>query len=126
MSPEAQGDKLTNFERAFSGGTAGCRRTCDCGREFYDAENSYSWEDGEIEALEKDPNATALDHSCGDIALEGREYVNACECWHKRAEHIMAFIDSHAHQIADYLNREKDRKTKEAEAMPSVPDLHVA
>ncbi len=46
-------EKLDNFERAFHAGTSGCTRACNCGRVFYDVENSYDWEDGELERLEK-------------------------------------------------------------------------
>lgn len=51
------------FERAFSAHASSCRRTCKCGKEFYDAVNSYSWEDGELERLEEDPKATALPYA---------------------------------------------------------------
>jgi hypothetical protein len=109
MSPETQGPKLTNFERAFSGGTGGCRRTCNCGKTYYDAVNSgYSWEEGEFEKSD----AIALDYAPGDIRFEGREYVDGCDCWHKRAKQIMGFIDAHRYQIAEYLSLEKKRKQR--------------
>ncbi len=67
---EIDARKLENFERAFSSRTSGCRRTCRCGREFWDRGNSgYDWEVGETEALEKDPSATPLGYSVGSVEL---------------------------------------------------------
>lgn len=108
-------DKFRNFREAFSNGTAGCRRTCACGIEYYDAVNSYDWEEGEIEALEKNKKAKGLDHSCGDMGFEGREYVDACDCWHNRAEQLIKFLDRHSHKIAEYLTLEKKRKQSAAD-----------
>lgn len=31
---------LDLFEQAFSTGSTGCREECECGRQFYDTENS--------------------------------------------------------------------------------------
>ncbi len=113
--------KLENFEKAFTNNYSGCRRTCGCGREFWDGYNrGYSWEDGEIEALEKNPNATVLEHSVGTIEFEGREYVMDCDCWHPRAEKLMGFIDGHANEIAKYLTLEKQRKKSIADSAPIV------
>jgi hypothetical protein len=113
-------DKLLNFERAFSTRTAGCRRRCECGKEYYDAQQSYDWEEGELEKLEADPKAIPLEYSSGDLIFEGYHYVNACECWHERAQMIMRFLDGHAAQIAEYLTLEKKRKQAIADASPIV------
>lgn len=115
-----QQEKLENFEQAFRAGSAGCRRRCECGKEFYDNIQSYDWEDGEIESLRSDKEAVPLDYCPGDIHFEGRMYVDACSCWHKRAEQIMGFLDSHAHQIAEYLKLEKQRKQAIADQSPVV------
>lgn len=116
MTPE-----LENFERAFSSGSAGCRRTCNCGKEYFDNHNGgYDWEDGELEKLLASKNSIALDYAPGDIDFEGRYYVDACTCWHERAEHIMRFIDAHAHKIAEYLTLEKKRKQAQADYSPVV------
>jgi len=113
--------KLENFERAFSGGVNGCRRDCYCGKEFWDAYNEgYSWNEGEREALEKSKTAVPLSYAVGLVVFEGREYVDGCDCWHKRAEHIMAFIDAHDEQIARYLNLERERKIADATRVPVV------
>lgn len=107
--------KMENFERAFSDHTSGCRRQCNCGKTYFDAHNGcYDWEEGELEALESGAGIP-LEHSVGDISFEGRTYVDGCDCWHPRAKQIMAFIDQHAREIAEYLTLEKARKQWEAD-----------
>lgn len=114
-------NKLENFEAAFSGNTYGCRRTCECGHEYWDTCNhDYDWEPGEVESLEKDPNATGVDYAIGTIEFEGCQYADACTCWHERAKTIMGFIDGHAREIAKYLSLEKQRKQRIADAAPIV------
>lgn len=106
---------------AFDSHCSGCRRECVCGRVFWDNYNSgYTWEDGELEELEKNPKATPIGHSIGVVIFEGREYVMDCDCWHKRAEQIMGFIDYHAVEIAKYLTLEKERKQEAADVSPTV------
>lgn len=114
--------KIENFERAFSGNSAGCRRTCDCGLVFFhNDETGYDWEPGEFEQLSHlNSKAISLDYCPSEIRFEGKEYVNACECWLPRAEKIMVFIDGHARQIAEYLTLEKKRKQAIANASPTV------
>ncbi len=112
--------KLENFERAFSSGTGGCVRTCNCGVRFYDNDGSYDWEEGELDGLRADPTARALEHTVGDISFEGKEYVDACDCWHERALKLMDWIDGHAYKVADYLTLEKKRKQEEADRSPVV------
>lgn len=121
MSTHAEAAKLENFERAFRDGSGGCRRTCECGKTyFHDDDGGYDWEEGEIEQLRKDKNATALDYCPSDISFEGKQYVDACPCWHERAKQIMRFLDSHGHKIADYFRLEKERKQEEADHSPTV------
>lgn len=103
-------DKLENFERAFTGNSGGCVRTCRCGVTYFDNHNNhYDWDEGEFERLLANPANVALDYAPGDIRFEGNEYVDACSCWHARASQIMGFIDGHSHAIADYLSLEKKR-----------------
>ncbi len=113
-------EKLENFERAFSSGSGGCVRICECNKQFYDGHNSYDWEDGEIESLEADKNSVCLDYTVSTIIFEDKEYVVDCSCWHKRAEQIMGFIDGHSHSIAEYLTLEKKRKQSIANNSPTV------
>lgn len=110
-----------NFERAFRTRVTGCRRTCNCGREFYDAANEgYSWEDGDLAPLEKDPQATPLNHAVGMVEFEGREYVSACTCWHKRAETIINFLLGHKDGIVRFLTLEKQRLRDLEDRSPAV------
>lgn len=113
-------DKFENFERAFRDGVAGAVRTCHCGKCYYNPDGNWDFDDGEIERLEKDPNATPLEYACGDITIEGRAYVDGCDCWHNRAQEIIGFIDDHARKIAEYLTLEKRRKQALADEAPVV------
>lgn len=114
--------KLENFIRAFSTRCSGCYRMCNCGKEYYDCENDYDWEEGELEGLKDHKKAYPLPYIVGTISFEGKEYVEDCECWKSRAEHLMKFIDGHAYKIADYLTFEKERKQREAEISPVVKE----
>lgn len=113
-------DQLENFERAFTSSMAGCVRTCECGRIFYDGANSYDWEEGELEKLEKNKKATCVEYSVGTIVLDGNEYCMDCDCWHKRAGAIIKFMDRYDHQIAEWLTLEKKRKQRIADNSPVV------
>ena len=110
-------EKRGNFIAAFTSNSGGCRCSCHCGREFYDPNGGWDFEDGEIEKLQADANATALDYSVETIIFDGREYVTDCTCWLKRAERIVEWMDHHIYQIADYLQLEKDRKQQEAKIL---------
>jgi hypothetical protein len=108
------------FENSFDLRVGTCRAKCNCGKIFYNPSFGADWEDGELDKLYEDQNATMLDYSVGFVRFEGVEYVMSCNCWHERAKKIMSFIDDHSHQIADYLNHEKKRKLAEANNMPTV------
>lgn len=110
---------LENFERAFTTSHGSCRAKCECGREFYNPDGGWDWEEGELEALEKS-GAKALDWTVGEIWLEGKEYVPDCDCWHPRAVKIIAFVRSHGGAIAEFLTLEKARKQREADSSPIV------
>lgn len=109
-----------SFELAFATNRGGCRRVCDCGREFYNPNGGWDWKEGELERLAKDENAQPLEWTVGTISFEGKEYVPDCDCWQKRAEIIIGFIDSHGRKIAEYLSLEKKRLQRIADAAPVV------
>lgn len=111
---------LGSFEKAFSDKVGSCRAQCACGKQYYNPDGGWHWEDGELEALEADQNATALDCSVGYVTFEGTTYVIDCNCWHERAKRISAFLDTHMQKIADYFKEERLRKTEEAAAVPSI------
>lgn len=111
---------IETFIQAFSTNSSGCVRECKCGRKFYDNQNAYDWEKGELEALQKDKFAKPLDYSAGTLFIAGVEYAIDCDCWYDKAKDLMGYLDKYAHCIAAYLNLEKERKLKEAAAMPEV------
>lgn len=112
--------KLENFEQAFSGRVASCRLRCHCGKTYFDNHNGgYDWDRGELEALQAG-EGVPVGYAPGSIEFEGRQYVNACTCWHERAGKIIGFVDGHAHEIASYLALEKKRKQAEAADAPTV------
>jgi hypothetical protein len=93
---------------------------CACGREFFNSDGGWDWEEGELDKLLEDPNTTNLEYSVGFVEFEGVSYVMACDCWVERAEQVCNFIDGHAHEIASYLTLEKDLAVAKAAAMPTV------
>lgn len=116
----ATSDTFRNFERGFSPRHAGCRGSCQCGRVFYNPNGGWDWECGELEELEANANATALDYSVEFVYLEGKEYAADCECWHARATRLIVWLQHHADEIAEFLRLEKRRKEIEAARSPVV------
>lgn len=112
---------LDSFNTAFDGRAGSCRMDCACGKTYFDDYSTgYTWEEGELEKLRADPNAVAVDGSVSMMCFEGQTFVWQCSCWHSRRARICAFLDGHAHQIAEYLSLEKKRRLAEAEAAPEV------
>lgn len=94
------------FIQAFHSGGGGCLRTCECGRTHFDTYNTWDWDDGELEELEKkaieNPDKyVESDGSASCIEIDGREIVIGCCC--DFARKYEAFIKNNAEQIADYL-----------------------
>lgn len=117
-------DRLENFVRAFSSGGGGCRHECHCGRQFYNPDGGWDWNEGEIEQLEKS-KATALEWSVGTIVLEGVEYVADCDCWHQKAKGCMNWISHHSHAVAEFLTKEKRRLEEVAANAPVVVMVEI-
>jgi hypothetical protein len=107
------------FEEAFSSLCSGARRTCACGKTFYNGSGHWDWDDGEIEELEKN-GATPVDYSIGGVIFQGVEYANACTCWHPMATKAIGFIIQHDRQIADFLNKRRERTIAQANYVASV------
>lgn len=120
MKTELDPRVLENFERAFSDCTGSCLVTCSCGKVFYNYLDRGCWDEGEIEALESNPGAHAVDYTIGHLSFHGKTFANACDCWHESAAKIIEFIDWHAPQIADWLKLEKKRKQSIADASPTA------
>lgn len=112
--------KLENFIEAFHSHSGGSVRECNCGRVFYNSSGGWDWENGELEKLQASKTATDLEWSVSTVVFEGKECVIDCDCWEKRAEQIMRFLDGHAVQICDYFKAEKRRMTKAADEFPTA------
>jgi len=114
-------EKLEQWAAACSTCTVSYRGQCACGKTFYDSCGHWDWQDGELEALIEDDNSHDLWSGVRFIEFEGKQYVSACDCWHKRALVIIGFVDSHCREIACYLMAERKRKIEKA-----VADLEYA
>lgn len=111
------------FERAFSG-SGSCRVECGfCGREEYNSNGGWDWEDGELEALEADPNATDVDYTPTYGYLNGKVYLHGCPC--NQARRYEDFIWSHRHGIADYLKARAELEMKDAERNKQVAEIVI-
>ena len=115
-------DSMESFERAFGSGCSGCCGTCACGRTFYNPDDTWDWEEGELERLQASSNATPLSYGVGHVEFEGTSYCWDCDCWRKRAAQIVGFLLGHQFQIAEFLKAERDRLMREAKAAPTVGD----
>lgn len=112
---------LESFEQAFRSRVHGCVRDCACGRIYYNPdERSWTWEDGELDRLRKNPNATASVYAVGTVEFEGRIYADACDCWKERAARIVEWLRTHDDQIAEFLNLEKKRRAAAAKSAAVV------
>ena len=111
---------LETFKKAFRANHSGFSGECVCGREFFHPDHaSWDFEDREIEYLESE-NATMLDHAVDYVEIDGTDYVLECDCWHKKAERLMYFLNRYDVQVAKYLNGERARKIYEAEQMQII------
>lgn len=111
---------LEHIKDAFRTSTAGCCETCACGRVFYDICNSWSWEEGELEELEADAEATSLPYSVELLNLQGGLYVIDCNCWLGLAEKIAGFLLSNRYAIGEFYKLEKRRREIDAKSIPVI------
>ena len=96
------------------------RARCECGMTYYNSIGGWSWEEGELEKLGRDPNAIDLDHTIGSVSFEGKTYCYDCDCWHGRAKMIIGFVNSHLYQLSGYINAKKQLAIEQANALPEV------
>lgn len=125
---KAPGNQITGqaseeFEEAFRTGTAGCERTCACGKHYFDVYNTWDWNEGELEDLLKkeeiNPDEySSKDYSIGTLQIDGVEIVFECECGIARTYEF--FIRNHAKEIAEYINKRTERLRKEALDLPTI------
>lgn len=109
-------NRINNFDIAFRANHSGCRGICDCGKLYYNGDNTWDWEVGEYEALENG-DAICSEYSIGYVEVGGREYVDVCPCRNEQVEKLLNFIDGHSTQIAEYLNRAADDAIKKAKSI---------
>jgi hypothetical protein len=69
----------------------GYRRECACGLKYYNVTEGWSWEDGELEELRKDPKSVELDHSVSTFDWAGKDYVIDCPC-HEKDESLNRMV----------------------------------
>lgn len=116
----ADREALDNFDRAFSHIRTGSFK-CHCGKLYWDCHNGgYDWEDGDIERLKNDPNATAVEYAIDVIQIDDKEYANACTCWEKRASRIIEWLEAHRSEIVAYFRYEKERKVAAANHLATI------
>lgn len=105
------------FQEAFSSHGGGCYRNCECGRQYFNGNGGWDWEEGELEHLramaEKDPDGyIELDYSCGTMEIFGESIVYFCPCGRARGWESMLCAD--ARSIAEYLSKRGKRWKEEA------------
>lgn len=114
---------IESFKIAFRDGLGGNKVTCHCGKVCYNPDEYWDWDDGELESLNLDESAKALDYTAEYISFEGLTYAIDCDCWHSRAEHIMRFLDGHRSKVASYFSEERKRLVADGESFPVIePD----
>lgn len=118
-------DAVDLIEAAFGGGFGGAHMTCSCGRTFYCHDDSFEWEDGELESLESDDSAVCLQWSPSMFVFEGREVARDCDCWHERARRVAAWLRDNAYEVARFLALDKRRAVENAAQMFTVEEVVV-
>lgn len=113
-------NKLENFEEAFRDRMTGAVRECECGRVFYNSDGGWDFEEGELESLEKNSNATDLDYSVGTLTFDGTPYCLDCSCWQSKAQKFILWLNGHRSEIAEYFKLEKSRHQGEADSTPVI------
>ena len=111
-------EKIQGFVNAFIN-FGSVDSVCDCGKHYYETEHEEELDDVERVKMRISGNCVVVDR-VRIISLMGKEYVEACDCWHEQVERVMGFVDTHRYQIAGYLNAEKERLLREANVAPTV------
>jgi hypothetical protein len=118
--PEARHRFWREFEDGFRTRAAGAVRQCCCGRVFYNPGNGWDWDEGELDSLAANPNATSVEWACGEVRIDGVIYAQDCTCWHERGLTILKWVLGHDEEIAQFLTNVKAAKTAEANRAPVV------
>ena len=105
--PKTPIDLVPIYQEAWGSHSAGCSFMCDCGRIFYDPEGPWDWEPGELEELERNPNATALGYGAGHFYVRGKEVSHDCDCWHEEVENLINGLEDNLEKIERYMAARK-------------------
>jgi hypothetical protein len=108
-----------SFASAFRDRVASCRATCACGREFFDPDGSWDFEDGEIEKLDA-VKATRLTYAPGYLTILDTVYVDACDCWHKIAIRVGAFLLEDIEKVGAFYRAERERRRADVDRLKAV------
>jgi hypothetical protein len=97
-----------DFEDSFSSHMSGCRRECACGRVHFDWINSYDWDEGEFESLQKLADERPEEYfghewSIGTMLIDGQEWVMGCPC--NRGRKYEDWIIANEVSIVNYLKK---------------------
>lgn len=107
------------FFEAFSTGGSGCRGLCACGKEHFDWENDWGWDEGELEELQeqekKGDKVMGHPHSVSYVNIMGNEIVFGCDC--EIAQKYEAFINRHVNNIVEYIRAMAKQKEAELKAI---------
>lgn len=116
-----------DFVETFIDSVSGCTRTCKCGRTHYAPSGSWSWEQGELEALEdgckRNPDAfiERSEDSVRTMTIYGDEWVVGCPC--NGATPFERTIRALAPEILKYFKAAAQRFREAAKRMDPGGDL---
>lgn len=110
--------KLTNFEKAFSDGAGSMYGTCACGKSF----QCEDFMDRDAEEFKASAKPAILPWSISWMSFEGSTYVMDCDCWTKRAEQVMRFLEAHGKKIAGFFKLERERMIIDANDLPVIAE----
>jgi hypothetical protein len=110
---------INNFITAFNSGVGSAIQTCQYGKTYFSSDGGFDWEEGQLERLQvHDDTIDTGIYAVEYLEFERSLYVIDCNCWHDRAEKIMAFLDFHAEKIGRYYQEERRRLQSEAQRLP--------
>lgn len=116
------------FRQAFNSNSAGCRRECQCGRIWFDGDESgYTWDPGEFEMLCKlskssPDHCVEVRHSVPTYYFKDTEIVWDCACQYStRAAEFERTVMAQPKKVAALLNRLASNLRKAAEEVEVKP-----
>lgn len=106
------------FYRAFRSNHGSIIMDCQCGRVHFNYMDSFCFESGELEELErkqqeKPDKYFAHDYTITSYIISGHEFVIGCPCNYGRK--YEDFINDNAIAIAEYLNEKAEQYRKYAD-----------